>query len=241
MSYNPNNRYRNRSKDRFKRFVKGVITICLLIGVGIFIGREYNQGEANVFRSRVKVMEEERETLQEDIVTLRAAAQTASMRYDALKSSYDAINPDGPMGDLLTLVKDKVAQGMDVDYLRYTIETAGAPRKCSEPQTKRFVPSTPNFKGADNTVSIDDAKIMVSGEGQSAFNDNGEPEAWFDPSKKVAMTFKATEMPAQTKSKIVPFSHSMIIDNKEYRFTIEAGAKSFLKVSYDVCDYYRKK
>jgi hypothetical protein len=35
----------------------------------------------------------------------------------------------------------------------------------------------------------------------------------------------------------MPLQHSMVVQNREYRFTIDAGAKSFARITFDSCDY----
>ena len=44
-------------------------------------------------------------------------------------------------------------------------------------------------------------------------------------------------MKTDNKAGIMPLHHSVVSGNREYRFTIEEGARSFAKVTFDSCDY----
>ena len=85
-------------------------------------------------------------------------------------------------------------------------------------------------------VSVADDLVLVSGTGVSAKNTKGQPEAWYDPAQQVTVRFKNGEV-AETKKGILPLRHSIIVNNREYRFTVEEGSRSFAKVVYDSCAY----
>ena len=57
-----------------------------------------------------------------------------------------------------------------------------------------------------------------------------------DPAQQVTVRFKNGEV-AETKKGILPLRHSIIVNNREYRFTVEEGSRSFAKVVYDSCAY----
>ena len=140
------------------------------------------------------------------------------------------------MQDLVTLVREQLEQGMDAERLSFVIRSARPPTGCSEPQSKRFVIKTPAYSGPDSVTSVADGKIKVSGVGKSAKNAKGLPEAWYDPSKSIDIYFVNGEK-REVKKGTLPIRYSTVVGNREYRFTIEKGPRSFAKVVYDSCAY----
>jgi len=140
------------------------------------------------------------------------------------------------MQDLVTLVREQLKQGMDAERLSFVIRSARPPTGCTEPQSKRFVINTPTYTGPASFASVAEGKIKITGAGQSARNANNLPEAWYDPSKAVKISI-VNGNKRETKDGILPLRYSTILGNREYRFTIESGARSFAKVVYDSCAY----
>ena len=79
--------------------------------------------------------------------------------------------------------------------------------------------------------------ISVAGKGQSAKDNEGQDEAWFDPGKPLSITFSTDSGLTETKEGVFPIYHSLVVGDKEYRFTIDEGTQSFAKVTFDHCDY----
>lgn len=237
-SYNPHDRYRRRSAQRAMSaaFVIGII--ALLIGFGFWIGKQFGVQENANLNMRIKLLEAESLDLENTLTETRVEAQTANLRYKQLQESYKDIISEGPMEELIMMLKTQIEEGMDPQRLAFVIRSARPPSNCSDPETRRFVVSTPAYQGADSTISIADGQLRIKGSGISARNKNGKPEAWYDPAKRIKITFSPTAQGvSEEKSAVMPLKHSMVIGNREYRFTISEGARSFAKVTFDSCDY----
>jgi len=198
------------------------------------VGKEFSNSQIHVLKDQVKTLSEERGGVQDEMTDLRAQVQTANTRYEALKATYDDTF-EGPMKDLLTDLETKIEKGMEPARLAKIIRSAGAPRQCKQPETKRFVVDTPTYSGPNTGVKVADGLIGVTANGVSARNKNGNPEAWYDASKKVSVTLTPAGGVAVKKHAVMPFNYSLIHDNREYRFQFESGVKSFIKVTYDSC------
>ena len=133
-------------------------------------------------------------------------------------------------------VRQQLDQGMAPERLFFVIKSARPPTDCTEPETKRFIVSTPSYAAPDSTVSVADGAVIISGKGTSAMTKDGRAEAWFDPAKDITINFSANGS-VETKSGALPLRHSIVVGGREYRFTIDQGAKSFAKVVYDSCAY----
>ncbi len=238
--YNPRDRYRRRSLDRFfGLFVIMAIAACFFAG-GFYFGKLRRGQEGIALREEFAVLAAERDKLQESITGLRAEAQTATLRFEEAQKTYQDVAPGGAAGEVMELVSKELAGGTDPQRLIFLIRSARPPRNCIDPETRRFIVSTPAYSGAESTVGIENGAIIVKGAGTSARNAKGENEAWYDPTKTVNLEFVITDAKgARTEKKqgAMPISHAVVMGEREYRFTVSEGARSFAKVTYDSCDY----
>ncbi len=235
-SYNPHARYRERKMHRMTNAVSMVLVIGLSACVGFWMGKQYGVENVISLKEQVNSLTKERTLLQGNVTELRAEAQTANTRYEQVKAEYNAVLPEGPVQDLTKLVREQLEQGMAPERLSFVIKSARPPTGCTDPETKRFVVSTPNYTGPDSSASVADGAVIVKASGVSASNKAGQPEAWYDPAKDVNVTF-VTAGGNEVKKGAFPIRHSVVVGNREFRFTIEEGAKSFAKVVFDSCAY----
>lgn len=234
--YDPGARYKERSMQRFSRVVSMLIVIGMSAIAGFWVGQQYAAERHISFQDQVRDLTQQNKMLQESLTEIRAEAQTANTRYEQIKKEYEAQLPEGPMQDITKLLREQLADGMDPQRLAFLIRSARPPTGCVEPETKRFVVTTPAHKGPKSSVVVADGAIVVSGTGVSAQNENGNPEAWYDPARSVTVSFKAGEV-LETKKGTLPLRHSVVVEGREYRFTIEAGARSFARVVFNSCAY----
>lgn len=236
--YNPKARYRDRAIQRFNK----TLLLCVLMGgaftAGFFIGGQNAVVNNGTLKLEIEDLNGRLKTLQDQLTTVRAEAQTSASRLEQLKSQYEKDLPqDGPMRDIVEMVKKQIDDGMAPDRLAFVIRSARPPRNCSDPASKRFMIKTPAYKGSDSVVSVGEGAVVVSGVGASSKSRVGQVESWFDPTQEVQVTFKTSTGEAETKSGVLPLQHSVIAGGKEYRFTLTEGEKSFVKVTFDSCDY----
>lgn len=235
-NYNPHLRYKERAAQRFSSFMGMMAIILISILIGFWFGKQYAAGQLITLQEQVTSLTEERDTLQDNATELSAAAQTAAKRYEQLQEEVESIIPKGPMQNLVTLVREQLAQGMDAERLSFVIRSARPPSGCVDPESKRFVVNTPAYKGPKSIAVIADGLVEVYGSGTSARNADGKPEAWYDPAKRVEVAFKYNDK-LEIKQGVLPLRYSVVVNDREYRFTVEAGPRSFAKVVYDSCSY----
>jgi len=235
-NYNPHTRYRDRAAQKTMNFFKFLALIIIVLLCGFWLGKQHGAERLITLKDKVGSLEGERDLLQDNVMELSAKAQTASMRFDQLQEEVNSIIPKGPMQDLVTLVREQLKQGMDPQRLSSAIRSARPPSNCTQPETKRFVVKTPAYKGPVSFAAVAEGAITITGAGKSARNAQKLPEAWYDPAKEVRLTFKHGDK-LESKSGVLPLRYSVVSKNREYRFTIESGARSFAKVIYDSCAY----
>ncbi len=234
-SYNPHRRYQERAAQRMAGFLKLFAFIVVFSVLGFWLGKQYGAEQLIVLKDSVETLEEERNEFQTQITELSASAQTANKRFEQLQEEVESILPEGPMQDLVTILREQLNKGTDPERLSFVIRSARPPTGCVDPDSKRFVVSTAANKGPQNIVKIGDT-VTITGVGVSAQNEDGNPESWYDPAKQVEITFN-NGTSTEVKEGVLPIRHSMVIGSREYRFSVETGARSFAKVVFDSCNY----
>ena len=222
---------------RTMNFFIGLFLVILLFGIGFWFGKQNAGQQEKILAKRVKEMRTEAKEMEDALIAMRSEAQTATMRFEQLQTTYDEQLPEGPVRDLVELLRKQLDEGRDPERLAFLIRSARPPRNCSEIETRRFVVATPTNTGPQSKITVADGAITVSGNGASARNDKGQPEAWFDPARSVSVEFQPLGEKIETKKGVFPIHHSIVVGAREYRFTISDGARSFAKVTFDSCDY----
>jgi hypothetical protein len=236
--YNPRSRYRERAIQRFNKAILFFIVMAACFGFGFFIGGQNAIVQNGTLKLEVEDMTTRLKTLQDELTAVRAEAQTATSRLEQLKTQYEKELPaEGSLRNIVEMVRQQIADGMSPDRLEFVLRSARPPRNCSDPATKRFIIRTPAYKGSDSVVTVGEGAVIISGTGVSSKTRDGQLESWFDPTQPVNLIFKTSNGETEKKSGTLPVQHSIIANGKEYRFTLAEGEKSFVKVTFDSCDY----
>lgn len=230
-------RYRQRAKDNLYRNVSIIIALTFAASLGYIAGgKKHDQESRQLIQQNTELKEiasvsEEKSTLAE------ANYQTLVIKYRQLENQYNRDVPQGDFGLVTALVKEQLDKGLSMERMVQIIRAAQPPRNCSQAQNKRFILSTPAYKGPESGVTFADGAITVSGNGEPSINNKREKEAWFDPGKPVDITFTVIGGKKEVKTGLLPLHHTIIMRDKEYRFTISEGPRSFIVISGDHCDY----
>jgi cell division protein FtsB len=233
----PGGRYRRRAEEGRRRLVLALIVIIALGGVSYWRGAENVRSSESAYQQQAIKLQEERGGLEQTITSLRSEIQSTQVRYQQLEAKYEQDVPTGALKQLTDIVKKQLNSGIDAERLSSAINSARPPKNCSEPAVKRFVIRTPVYSGPHGNVVFGNGMITVTGVGISAVSPTGSPEAWYDSGKPVSISFIQTGGKGTVKTGLLPIHHSMVIANKEYRFTVAAGERSFISVTSDSCDY----
>lgn len=237
-SYNPRRRYVERDRKRNNAVITSLLVLAAIGATCFWLGRQHAAFQINSLKHETEEARTQMTSLQDELTKLRAEAQTANSRFTQLQQQYQQELPEsGPVRELVTLVTKQISEGMSPERLAFVIRSARPPRNCTDPASKRFMVKTPAYTGPDSSASFGEGAVIISGIGASTRNQKGEPQAWFDASQEVTVTFKTTEGLSEQKKAVLPIQYSLIAGGREYRFTLSEGEKSFIKVTYDSCDY----
>ena len=103
--YNPNDRYRKRAANRMTNFFVMSSIVLLIFGVGFWFGKQNAGQQERILKAEVKEMRSNKKEMEQELIDMRSEAQTATARYEQIQATYDEQLPEGPVRDLLALVR----------------------------------------------------------------------------------------------------------------------------------------
>ena len=236
-NYNTHNRYRSRNRIQMRRFIFNLCFLITMFFLGLWLGKGGSSGRILILEAQIQEKTKEIEAIQENIIASRADAQIAETRFKQLQNDVlEEIPFDGPLRDLIDGLRSRIDEGVNIERLSFAIKAARPPQNCTDPEIKRFIVVTPSYNGPDSIVDIEDT-LSISASGSVSKDNKGKAEAWYNPAKSVTVNFMPKQGEKKSKKATLPFSNTLIVGDKEYRFTMSEGARSFIKVTYDRCDY----
>ncbi|WP_422368299.1 hypothetical protein [Pelagibius sp.] len=236
--------HENRQRRR-RRFWWGVtkwsLALAAIVAAGAYsyrIGAQLAARDVTKAEQRIAELSEEVSGLERQSAALAAELAKSKESITAWQARYEKEVPTGFVRELMSMVQQKLSAGADEERLAFLISAAEKPRTCDDqPETKRFIVTTSLQKGANDAVSFADRSITVTGNGTAARDANGNIEAWFDPNQPISVSFTALGGKSVTAEGSLPLHHSVVVGSNEYRFTVLPGARGFLSVTADRCDY----
>jgi hypothetical protein len=236
ISQDPGGRYKRRAAESRRRVFSFIVVVGTLCGMSYWLGGENVRSGETAYKQQAQKLQGEKDALEQTITSLRSDVQSTQVRYEQLETKYQQDAPTGTFKQLTDMVKKQLDSGIKPERLLSVIQSVRPPKNCTPPAPKRFVMQTPVYKGPHGNVTFGNGIITISGEGEPAVSPTGSAEAWYDPGKPVSITFDQTGGKQIVKKGLLPIEYSTVIANKEYRFTVAAGERSFISVTSDSCD-----
>jgi hypothetical protein len=233
-----------RRQQRSRRRLVFLKWLLVITGLGIAGVYAYETGSV-LARWEVQRLDEQVgqlttavERLKLERATLQADRDTLRLRERELIERYNNDMPRGRPAELLGLIEEKLAVGFDADRLAFVINQSNKVSSCEDnPTTKRFIARTPISRGGNDSVGFFRGLVTVTASGVSAVNAAGQILARIDPALPVVVTFKQLGGSASQKKGVLPLHHSIVSNDKEYRFTIIPADNGFVRVTADRCRY----
>jgi len=236
----------NRNRQRRRRQVFGFIfrwglVLAVGLGVGLWaknIGTEVANQEVRVLEGRLSDITTESATLRSEIAGLKAALRTERDRVSEWQERYEADVPNAAEAEILAAARQRIASGISTERLASVVALARDDIAC-EPlgATKRFIVNNEIQSGANGSVSFADGAITITASGEAARNADGQPVGWFDPAKPVTAVFSHLGGESFQAEGLLPLHQSVAVDDREFRFSLVAGARAFLQVTGEVCPF----
>lgn len=228
-----------RRRWRFFRFVLYVAFLLFLAFAAYRSGSLLAERETFRLQNEVEQLTATVESLRSENSQLRQEAEAAALAASQWQDRYEAEVPTGKERELLALIREQVEQGADPARIEFLIGTAARDQACEgQAATKRFLMRTPLYEGASDAVTFADGAIVVTGQGASATDAEGNPEAWFDAAKPVTIRFVQPGGEASEATGVLPLHHSLVRGDSEYRFSIVAAERrGFVTATAERCAF----
>jgi len=229
---------RHRRRQAFWRVFRFLFAVAAVLGVGSYgyqVGVSANQARSEQLEADLVRFQQANLDLRDQIALTRQQSGEAETALERMRQRYAAEIPSGAAAELLAQVRAQLSAGVEPERLAFLIEAAALDEACEdEPVTKRFMPRTPISTGPLSYVRFG-SRIIITGEGESARSEAGLAEAWFDPAEPIRLEFRTMDGATTTIEGIVPFTHQIVVDGKEYRFSIVSAEPRFVEVTAQAC------
>jgi cell division protein FtsB len=238
--------YRRKSRrggERRKAFLLSLLKLVLAVsafGLTAYysyeVGLRVAQGETSSLKDKLEETTQEAHKQQEQAVGDRAALNEARKQAEDFKALYEQVKPTEDIKELTTILRAKLAEGLDSHRLGMVIKTAQNPHDCEQPATRRFLVRTPRYKGPDTNTSVRLGDLVtLSADGVGG---NGGHEQWFDAERPIKLHVVAGGVKDADVSGRLPIEHMVVVKNSEFRFTISAAtSRGFVEVVSQRCEY----
>ncbi|WP_025897682.1 hypothetical protein [Sneathiella glossodoripedis] len=241
MNYGLGLSEKKKARERRNKFFKFLFYICLLGGAGAY-GYFEGQSEADRrvanYQDQLDILAQENTNLNEKIRAAMDKQSAALTEARAWRDRFEKEIPTGPTLEILDLVRARMEDGVDATRLLNVISLVQNKSRCDEnPETKRFIVNTPIYQSPDNSISLGNGTVTVTGDGEPTLNEEGKPEAWYDPTKAVTITFTQLGGRSEKLEGLLPIQKSLVFGTNEYRFNIVKGRQSFASITVTRCDF----
>jgi hypothetical protein len=221
--------------------LRWLFVIVVAVGAGYYaynFGTDLARKEVRVLDTQLVQASAESEQLRTDITGLEAALREERVLVAQWRDRYEAEVPTAEDAALLRAIQERVGKGVSRARLTEVIALAQERDVCEAlPETRRFVVQNPVYAGPNDTVSFAESAIIVTAIGVSEVNAGGRPEAWFDPAKPVTVFFSRPGGETTSAEGVLPLHHALVVGDREFRFSIVAGNRSFAEITGHSCVY----
>lgn len=239
MAYFLNER---RKREQRRRVFKSIRNLVLFIipffttYLGFQIGLDRNKQNLAYYQETIQQLKENRSKLEASNTSLEMKISKLTNEYGTLKNLFDNQVLDQNQQKILELIQTKKTEGITEKHLLNLIKTTKKPHDCTDYITKRFRVLSQLSENTTTSASFYDGTVAVTGEGESALNNEGKPEFWFDTLKPVRVSFTTVGNKTDVSEGVLPLNHNIIIDNHMYQFLISpSDFRGFASIASRKC------
>ena len=222
------------------RLFKLVLALAVMAALALFafqLGIEDERGRQGRLADETADLAEASRKLADANQALTAQLLSAQGRLKELEGVVGATPRISDAAKILMpAIEKKLTEGVDAKRLADAVAAIDRPRDCESPETKRFLVKTALTSDGPNTsIGFSNGIVTVSGQGATAKNAEGRPEAWFEPNEPITVRFtQIGGRNVETAGKL-PLHYTLAIGQSEHRFSVMASARGFVQVTSERC------
>jgi len=224
-----------RRRERNRRLLLG--TAKWLFALGILAALGYSAHEAGTQLARLDVdrlerrvleLEQQRAALEAQVGQLRSELAESRAATQQIQQRYNAEVPRGPLASLTTLLRERLASGLEADRLRLAVQSADRLRRCDGPVvSRRFRIGVGARATEEDATSFAEGLIRVSALA---------PAGSDDLVRSVVVTFSGLGSGGPRSVTGLPANHAIVLDNHELRLTVtDSQVRGFATASLTTC------
>ncbi|MBM3533182.1 MAG: hypothetical protein FJX60_09140 [Alphaproteobacteria bacterium] len=222
------------------RLFRLLLAVAAMGGIGLFafqLGIEDERSRQGRLADETARLAEANRQLAETGQAMRSQLQAAQTRLRDLEAAVGATpRISAAAKDLMPAIEKKLAEGADPKRLAEALAAIDKPRDCEAPESKRFLVKTAlTGDGPNTSVGFSNGIVTVSGQGATAKNAEGRPEAWFEPNEPVTIRFTQIGGKSVETAGKLPIHHTLNLGQSEHRFSVMASARGFVQVTSERC------
>jgi hypothetical protein len=222
---------------RLFRALFAMLAVGIIGGYGYQIGVSADHARSAKLEADLARFQQSNLDLRDQLALATQSSSEARRALDELRQRYAQDVPQGELASLMQRVDAQLQAGVEPGRLGFLIDAAATPASCDgQPVTKRFMPRTPVSTGPASFVRFDD-RITVTGSGEPARNPDGLAEAWYDPTYPIHLEFRTLDGAVTSVDGTLPLNHGMVVDGREYRFSVMPGERWFVEVTAQSCAF----
>ncbi len=223
--------------------LSGLVALTMAAGAGLYgydTGRVLAQREVSRLDDQARVLHRAVAELRQSNRRMTAALEVLELREVEWKQRFEADPAMGAEAELLDLIRRRRADGVDAERLKLVIGAIPVGRDCDpRSTTKRFAVATPTAAGdaAAAAARFAEVSVTVTAEGEPALDAEGNPEPWFESARPITVRIARAGAETAERSGLLPFSHSLVVDDSEYLFGLAAGERGLVEVTLRRCRF----
>lgn len=236
--------YEERARRRRGRrwaLLRWILVLSAIGAVAVFAyesGRSLAEAETAALREEMADLTSSLEDSQKERARLEVDLAQAEQARTESDQRYQQARPEGAVARVMSLVQGKLDEGITEDRLATAIAEVTNERECDEESvSKRFLVKTALSGGENSEVRFVEGLLTVTAEGESALDDGGRREAWFDVEKPVRVRFSLEDGESTEAVGVLPLTRSVLLGDREHVFTVAAERRGFVEVTARSCNY----
>lgn len=233
---------RHRQRKAMLRLLLWLAAITVVVAIGLVAyqtGRAQNAAVIERLTGDVQRLETDTRRARAEALAAQEQAKAAVERAFAIAERYQRDVPQAERAQLLALVDQRLADGIDVERLAFVLANVQPRDACADAvETRRFLVTTPVAVSRESSVSFGGNRIVVTGQGTPDRDGEGRPVGWFNVAEPVSIRFLKLDGAVSLAEGVLPLTHRIVDGDREWRFLVRPQSeRGFVEVTAQTCAF----